>query len=84
VLRGFEALQRLSAKLPSFSSTTELLIQSSAAVLLVLLATLEKLERQMHELTSENESVQCLCGHRGIAVLTAATLILPGALPPGN
>jgi transposase len=70
-----EALQRLSAKLPSFSSTTELLIQSSAAVLLVLLATLEKLERQMHELTSENESVQCLCGHRGIAVLTAATMM---------
>jgi hypothetical protein len=65
----------LSAKLPSFSSTTELLIQSSAALLLVLLATLEKLERQMHELSSENESIRCLCGHRGVAVLTAATMM---------
>ena len=70
-----ESLQRLSAKLPSFTSTTQLLIQSSAEVLLVLQATLEKLEKQMHELTSENESVQCLCEHRGIAVLTAATMM---------
>lgn len=70
-----EALQRLSAKLPSFSSTTELLIQSSAALMLVLLATLEKLERQMHKLSSENESIRCLCGHRGVAVLTAATMM---------
>ena len=70
-----DALQRLSAKLPSFSTTTQLLIQSSAAVMMVLQATLEKLEKQMQELSAENESIQYLCGHRGIAVLTAATMM---------
>jgi transposase len=70
-----QALHLLSAKLQPFSSTTTLLIQSSAAVLLVLFATLEKLERQLHELSNENQAIRCLCGHRGITVLTAATMI---------
>jgi len=52
-----------------------LLIQSSAAILLVLFETLEKLEKQFEELTKDNKEVRWLCGHRGIAVLTAATIM---------
>ena len=70
-----EALQLLSGRLQPFSSTTVLLIQSSAAVLRVLFDTLEKLERQLEELTKHNNAVRWLYGHPGMGVLTAATMI---------
>ncbi len=70
-----DALQLLSAKLTPLSPTAILLIQSSAEILVVLLSILEKLEKQLKDITADNAAVQWLCGHRGIAELTAATMM---------
>jgi transposase len=74
-MQWIEALQLLSSRLQPFSTTTVLLIQSSAAVVMVLWETLERLQKQLEELSKGNKAVQRLCEHRGIAVLTAATMV---------
>lgn len=70
-----DGLQRLSARLSPFSTTTIVVIQSLAQLVLLLITTLETLEKQLRELTSDNAAVQWLCQQRGIAELTAATMV---------
>jgi transposase len=73
--RLVDSLQLLSAKLGSLSPTTVLLIQSLAEIVWVLITTLGKLEKRLKELTRDNAAVQWLCSQRGIAELTAATMM---------
>ena len=70
-----DGLQRLTARLSPFAATTIVVIESLAQLVLLLFITLEKLEKQLKELTRDNAAVQWLCQQRGIAELTAATMV---------
>jgi transposase len=73
-----ELLQRLLpriAPLAPLSAPTCTLIQASAEILLTLHKVLLHIESQIEELTRENSAVRRLCTHRGMGVLTAASII---------
>lgn len=72
LLRG---LIPLLSSVGHLSAATCALIRTSADILLTLHKVLLDVEKQIEELAVANPAVQCLCSHRGMGVLTAASII---------
>jgi len=68
-------LQRLSASLAPLRPSHTVMVQTTAATLLTLSESLDRMKSGLDELTQENLSVCRLRRHAGIGVLTAATII---------
>ena len=70
-----QKLLPLLASVGHFSAPMCALIRTSAEILLVLHKVLLNVERQIQDLTKDNPAVKCLCAHRGMGVLTAASIM---------